>query len=102
MRFGGGESEDFDDESGCASDEADFSDDEFGSEVKFGDEETKSRFTNYSMTSSVIKRNEGLTLLDDRFEKVCYIAALCEQCIFFSVFIGILSCFFRKIYSAIL
>lgn len=37
----------------------------------FMDEETKSRFTNYSMSSSVIKRNDGLTLLDDRFEKVC-------------------------------
>ena len=35
------------------------------------DEETKSRFTNYSMSSSVIRRNDGLTLLDDRFEKVC-------------------------------
>lgn len=33
-------------------------------------EETKSRFTNYSLSSSVIRRNEGLTLLDDRFEKV--------------------------------
>lgn len=33
-------------------------------------EETKSRFTNYSLSSSVIRRNEGLTLLDDRFEKI--------------------------------
>lgn len=54
----------------AASDEADYSDDDMGSEVKFGDEETKSRFTNYSMSSSVIRRNDGLTLLDDRFEKV--------------------------------
>lgn len=30
-----------------------------GSGFTFGDEETKSRFTNYSMTSSVIRRNEG-------------------------------------------
>lgn len=33
------------------------------------DEETRSRFTEYSMSSSVIRRNEQLTLLDDRFEK---------------------------------
>jgi hypothetical protein len=37
----------------------------------FMDEETKSRFTEYSMTSSVMRRSDGLTLLDDRFEKVC-------------------------------
>ncbi|XP_061088526.1 protein LTV1 homolog isoform X2 [Conger conger] len=35
----------------------------------FADEETKSRFTEYSLTSSVMRRNEQLTLLDDRFEK---------------------------------
>ncbi|XP_022091362.1 protein LTV1 homolog isoform X2 [Acanthaster planci] len=35
----------------------------------FREEETKSHFTNYSLTSSVMRRNEGLTLLDDRFEK---------------------------------
>ncbi|XP_074043852.1 protein LTV1 homolog isoform X2 [Macrotis lagotis] len=35
----------------------------------FLDEETKSRFTEYSMTSSVMRRNEQLTLLDERFEK---------------------------------
>lgn len=35
----------------------------------FDEEETKSRFTEYSMSSSVIRRNEQLTLLDDRFEK---------------------------------
>ena len=50
--------------------------DDFDTDFKYGDqmfmdEETKSRFTNYSMSSSVIRRNEGLTLLDDRFEKVC-------------------------------
>jgi len=33
------------------------------------DEETKSRFTEYSLTSSVMRRNEQLSLLDDRFEK---------------------------------
>lgn len=33
-------------------------------------EETKSRFTDYSMSSSIIKRNENLQLLDDQFEQV--------------------------------
>ena len=33
-------------------------------------EDKKSRFSNYSMTSSVMRRNDGLRLLDDRFEKV--------------------------------
>jgi len=35
----------------------------------FSDEETKSKFTSYSMSSSVIRRNEGLSTLDDKFEK---------------------------------
>ncbi|XP_068177297.1 protein LTV1 homolog [Antennarius striatus] len=38
-------------------------------EFLFMDEETKSRFTEYSLTSSVMRRNDQLTLLDDRFEK---------------------------------
>ncbi|KAJ6660158.1 hypothetical protein lerEdw1_018085 [Lerista edwardsae] len=38
-------------------------------EFLFMQEETKSRFTEYSMTSSVMRRNEQLTLLDERFEK---------------------------------
>ncbi|KAI7810824.1 protein LTV1 homolog [Triplophysa rosa] len=38
-------------------------------EFMFGDCETKSRFTEYSMTSSVMRRNEQLTLLDDCFER---------------------------------
>lgn len=36
---------------------------------RFEDVETGSRFTEYSMSSSVIRRNEQLTLLDDRFER---------------------------------
>ena len=70
------EEEDDSDRLSIASDEADFSDnDDFDGDFQYGDhqfmdEETKSRFTNYSMSSSVIRRNEGLTLLDDRFEKV--------------------------------
>ncbi|XP_067844637.1 protein LTV1 homolog [Heptranchias perlo] len=39
-------------------------------EFMFMEEETRSRFTAYSMTSSVMRRNEQLTLLDDRFEKL--------------------------------
>ncbi|XP_028653136.1 protein LTV1 homolog [Erpetoichthys calabaricus] len=38
-------------------------------EFLFEKEETKSHFTEYSLTSSVMRRNEQLTLLDDRFEK---------------------------------
>uniref|UniRef100_A0A3Q2YJQ3 Protein LTV1 homolog n=1 Tax=Hippocampus comes TaxID=109280 RepID=A0A3Q2YJQ3_HIPCM len=58
--------DDDDDGSGSA-----FSDEEGGSarEFPFDDEETGTRFTDYSMTSSVMRRNEQLTLLDDRFEK---------------------------------
>jgi protein LTV1 len=39
------------------------------------DDDNKSRFTNYSMSSSVVRRNKQLLLVDDRFEKVmsCYI-----------------------------
>lgn len=33
-------------------------------------DDTKSRFTDYSMSSSIIRRNENLKLLDDQFEKV--------------------------------
>jgi len=40
------------------------------SDVEDSEEETKSRFTNYSMTSSVIRRTEGLKILDDRFERI--------------------------------
>lgn len=41
-----------------------------GSQFSFNEEETKTRFTQYSMSSSVIRRNEQLTLLDDKFERV--------------------------------
>lgn len=36
---------------------------------RLANEDTKSQFTEYSMSSSVIRRNEQLTLLDDRFER---------------------------------
>lgn len=32
--------------------------------------DTKSHFTDYSMSSSIIRRNENLKLLDNQFEKV--------------------------------
>ncbi|OXU28929.1 hypothetical protein TSAR_007434 [Trichomalopsis sarcophagae] len=40
------------------------------SDQTFGHEETKSRFTEYSMSSNIMKRNQGLTLLDDKFEQM--------------------------------
>lgn len=64
---------DFDSEGGLSDGERDGRVGEF----LFADEETKSRFTEYSMTSSVMRRNEQLTLLDDRFEKVTYLLLLC-------------------------
>lgn len=79
----GSEWEDMDDEKGRGSDD-DYdsaglvSDDDMAAPGKslgpmekhlFWDEETKSRFTEYSMTSSVMRRNEQLTLHDERFEK---------------------------------
>lgn len=57
---------DFDSDGGVSGDEGGGG---RGPEFLFSDEETKSRFTDYSMTSSVMRRNEQLTLLDDRFEK---------------------------------
>lgn len=41
-----------------------------GPQYSFKEEETKSRFTEYSMSSSIMRRNEQLTLLDNKFEKV--------------------------------
>ncbi|NXN50522.1 LTV1 protein, partial [Rynchops niger] len=69
--------EDSDENDSCSSDkdydsEGPLSDDGVNGQPKeflFMQEETKSRFTEYSMTSSVMRRNEQLTLLDDRFEK---------------------------------
>ncbi|KAL7021089.1 hypothetical protein ACKWTF_011747 [Chironomus riparius] len=78
---GTGDDSDFDEEDEDAdidSDGAAYSDeedDEIGPLPKsrnfptFDNEETKSRFTEYSMSSSIIRRNEQLTLLDDKFEK---------------------------------
>ena len=35
----------------------------------FDEEETKTKFTNYSMSSSIIRRNKELSLLDDKFDR---------------------------------
>uniref|UniRef100_A0A3Q3XFG3 Protein LTV1 homolog n=1 Tax=Mola mola TaxID=94237 RepID=A0A3Q3XFG3_MOLML len=59
------EEDDFDSEGGFSSEE----DADDSGQFLFADEETKSRFTEYSLTSSVMRRNEQLSLLDDRFEK---------------------------------
>lgn len=66
------EEEDSDVDSNDAAMFSDDDDDEARDELgplDFDREETKSRFTEYSMSSSVIRRNEQLSLLDDRFEK---------------------------------
>lgn len=78
----GGEAEEYEieeEEEDFDSDGAEYSDDDEGDDqlgplppgLRFNDdhEETRSRFTEYSMSSSVIRRNEQLTLLDDRFEE---------------------------------
>lgn len=81
----GGEGDE-DDENEYGSDKSDFSFDSNGDmadidsneendqlgplrSCRFDNEDTKSRFTEYSMSSSVMRRNEQLSLLDDRFEK---------------------------------
>ncbi|KAG8234396.1 hypothetical protein J437_LFUL014614 [Ladona fulva] len=66
-------SDDVGSEDGFGNASWDEEDDELGSlngPCPFAEEETKSRFTEYSMSSSVIRRNNQLTLLDDRFEKM--------------------------------
>lgn len=77
IELNGDDDEEWDDESDVDSNAADFSDfDEEDDEVgdlpimkNFANEETKSRFTDYSMTSSVLRRNQQLTMLDDQFER---------------------------------
>lgn len=72
----GGEEEDDDDDgdnfsSNAATEDEDDDDEGNESETKSMREmDSKSRFSQYSMTSSVIRRNEGLRLLDDQFEKL--------------------------------
>uniref|UniRef100_A0A0N5BFY8 Protein LTV1 homolog n=1 Tax=Strongyloides papillosus TaxID=174720 RepID=A0A0N5BFY8_STREA len=44
------------------------SDDEFQNDINDNWDDTKTRFTNYSMSSAVIKRDNGLATLDEKFE----------------------------------
>lgn len=37
---------------------------------KYDNDDAKTRFSQYSMSSSIMRRNNGLSLLDDKFEKV--------------------------------
>ncbi|XP_068135608.1 protein LTV1 homolog [Hyperolius riggenbachi] len=68
-----GEEEDTDDDDFDS--EGPLSDEEGGGDVGpmreflFMQEETKSRFSEYSISSAAMRRNEHLTLLDERFEK---------------------------------
>ncbi|KAM3930808.1 protein LTV1 homolog isoform 2-T2 [Leptodactylus fuscus] len=68
-----GEDSDDDSQEGDFDSDGPFSDEEGkggdGPMFMFMEEETKSRFSQYSMSSSVMRRNEQLTLLDERFEK---------------------------------
>lgn len=55
---------------------SDSEDDEIGEMRKskeYDNEDAKSRFSQYSMSSSVMRRNQGLSLLDDKFEKVFFL-----------------------------
>ncbi|XP_063773536.1 protein LTV1 homolog [Pseudophryne corroboree] len=62
------EEDDFDSD-GPPSDEEERQGDDPMKQFMFMHEETKSRFSQYSMSSSVMRRNEQLSLLDERFEK---------------------------------
>ncbi|XP_069829863.1 protein LTV1 homolog [Dendropsophus ebraccatus] len=64
----GSQEDDFDSD-GPLSDEEGEEGDVPMKEFLFMQEETKSRFSQYSVSSSVMRRNEQLTLLDERFEK---------------------------------
>lgn len=61
---------DGDDQSNFGSEEMDEVGSLDGSDQSFSREETRSKFTTYSMTSSVMRRNDQLSLLDEKFEKV--------------------------------
>ena len=59
--------EDSDDCAGGRSEDEE--DDQCPSLLSWAGEETGTKFTNYSMSSSVIRRNQQLSLLDDKFDK---------------------------------
>ena len=59
-----------DDSDDCAGGRSeDEEDDQCPSLLSWAGEETGTKFTNYSMSSSVIRRNQQLSLLDDKFNK---------------------------------
>ena len=59
-----------DDSDDCAGGRSeDEEDDQCPSLLSWAGEETGTKFTNYSMSSSVIRRNQQLSLLDDKFDK---------------------------------
>lgn len=64
--YGGGSDMDSDFGGGRSEDEEE---DEVPSLQSWSGEETATKFTNYSMSSSCIRRNAQLTLVDDKFEK---------------------------------
>lgn len=93
MGEGGDDDEDYDEDDNETESDGDHSDKAFASDLDSDDDsdsqdghhkrggrmpswepgdkdDTKSRFSQYSMSSSVIRRNQGLTLLDNRFEKM--------------------------------
>ena len=60
----------WEDDSDCAGGRSeDEEDDQCPSLLSWAGEETGTKFTNYSMSSSVIRRNQQLSLLDDKFNK---------------------------------
>lgn len=67
-----GSDDEWETDDGSENDDEDVNDFDDPNEM-FADEETKSRFTEYSMSSSVLPRNKGLRQLDDHFEKVTYL-----------------------------
>lgn len=86
------EMEEKEDDDDVASDDSELSDGaEFGSDFDdddpFPEEETKSRFTAFSTTSSV-RRNNQLALIDDQFEKVKHFCASENPCTKFALLSG--------------
>lgn len=84
------EAEDIDDEGEENNMGSDFGDDD-DQDNRSQQEETRSRFTEYSLSSSVIPRSEGLQQLDARFEKVIIIDIIFNLDYYF--FISIFFCF---------
>jgi Low temperature viability protein len=62
--------DDDDDDENTSDDDDDDDDDDVSMEDESIDGKAKTALTSYSMSSSIMPRNAGLTLLDDRFEKV--------------------------------